>query len=140
LSDPEWEWLSELPLWLELPEHGVCIVHAGVQPGIELAAQDPWTLTHMRSLDPEGSPSERHDLEPWAQTYQGAAHIVFGHTSRLGLQLEPCATGIDTGCVYGGQLSALVLGARQHVPADVEERRQLIHAVPAARRYYIGRG
>jgi hypothetical protein len=41
--------------------------------------------------------------------------------------------------VYGGRLSALVLAADQQVPVDPEQRRALVHSVPAARRYYAGK-
>ena len=139
LSEADWALLGELPLWWQLPEHDACIVHAGVIPDLPLAAQDPWTLTHIRSLDPAGQASERHDQEPWAARYRSGPHIIFGHNSRAGLQLQPRATGLDTGCVYGGRLSALVLAAGQHVPTDPEERRALVHSVPAARRYYAGK-
>lgn len=38
------------------------------------------------------------------------ASVVFGHWSTLGLRLEPGVTGIDTGCVWGGALTAVQLG------------------------------
>jgi Calcineurin-like phosphoesterase len=139
LDEADWALLEQLPLSLSLPEHGLSIVHAGVVPELSLAAQDPWTLTHIRSIDPEGRPSRRHDLEPWAARYSGAPHIVFGHNSRLGLQLAPNATGLDTGCVYGGALTALVLGLGDRVPRDPEQRRELLRSVPAARAYHRNR-
>jgi hypothetical protein len=138
-EDADWALLEQLPLWLSLPEHGLSIVHAGVAPALSLTAQDPWTLTHIRTIDPEGKPSPRHDFEPWAARYSGDPHIVFGHNSRLGLQLAPAATGLDTGCVYGGALTALVLGFHERVPSSAEQRRELLWSVPAARVYHRNR-
>lgn len=139
LREIDWQMLGELPTFLSIPEQSLCVVHAGVHPGIAIGAQDGWTLTHTRSIDAAGRPSERHDLEPWAHHYREGPHIVFGHNSRLGLQLQPLATGLDTGCVYGGRLSALVLAANATVPSDFEQRRELVHSVPAARPYYGGK-
>lgn len=139
LGEADWALLEQLPLSLSVPEHGLVVVHAGVDPGLGLAQGDAWTLTHIRSIDPHGKPSPRHDYEPWANRYAGPSHIVFGHNSRLGLQLAPRATGIDTGCVYGGRLTALVLGDGQTIPADPGERRELLCSVPASRVYYTNR-
>lgn len=38
--------------------------------------------------------------------------VVYGHHSKAGLQLNRWSKGLDTGCVRGGQLTALVLDAR----------------------------
>ena len=45
----------------------------------------------------------------WSSFPSQEKHVVFGHDARAGLQLEKMATGIDTGCVAGGELTALVL-------------------------------
>lgn len=139
LGEADWELLEQLPLSLSLPEHGLTVVHAGVDPERGLVSGDPWTLTHIRSIDPQGKPSPRHDYEPWASRYTGDTHIVFGHNSRLGLQLWPRATGIDTGCVYGGRLTALVLAAGEAIPAEPLQRHELLRSVPAARVYHTNR-
>jgi hypothetical protein len=35
--------------------------------------------------------------------------IIYGHDAKQGLQLKQYSKGIDTGCVKGGKLTALVL-------------------------------
>ena len=44
--------------------------------------------------------------------------IVFGHWSTLGLILRPRLIGLDTGCVWGGKLSALRLSDRKLVQVE----------------------
>jgi calcineurin-like phosphoesterase family protein len=139
LADADWAYLEALPLWLDLPEHNVRIVHAGLLPSRPFEAQDEWTLTHVRSIDRDGRASDKSDFEPWAAAYETGPHIVYGHNSRLGLQLHPNATGIDTGCVYGGRLTALVLADQQRMPEAADERRALLRSVPARAAHYLGR-
>ena len=138
LDDEDWELIAALPRHLDVGEHGVRVVHAGVHPRVPFDQQDPWTLTHIRTLSDNGVPSDRASGQPWAVHYQTGPHIVFGHNSRLSLQVQPRATGLDTACVYGGRLSCLVLDAGQPVPADPVERRHQIQSVRARRRYYAG--
>jgi protein phosphatase len=61
---------------------------------------------------------------PWAEDYRGDAMVVYGHTpvpEATWLNRTIC---IDTGCVFGGRLTALRYPERQLV------------SVPAARRYW----
>ena len=41
--------------------------------------------------------------------------MVFGHDADRGLQLYDRAVGIDTGCVYGGRLTAYILPEKKLV-------------------------
>jgi hypothetical protein len=39
-------------------------------------------------------------------------HVIYGHAAGRGLDIKPFSSGLDSGCVYGHRLSALVLGGR----------------------------
>lgn len=110
LSEEDVAFLAGLPRWLRLEDLGVLVVHAGVLPGLPLEAQDPNDLINMRSVRPDGTASKRiEEGAPWASQWQGPERIFFGHDAVRGLQRYPYAMGLDTGCVYGGELSAYVL-------------------------------
>ncbi len=44
----------------------------------------------------------------WVDLWKGPRTVVFGHFARQGLLVRPFARGIDTGCVYGGRLTAWI--------------------------------
>ncbi|OQX69963.1 MAG: hypothetical protein B6A08_02015 [Sorangiineae bacterium NIC37A_2] len=138
LDDEEWAQLEAMPLSLEFPSHNVRVVHAGVAPGVPFEEQQAWTLLHIRSLTGRGAPSDRYSEVSWAKSYAELPHIVFGHNAQAGLQLETHATGLDTACVYGGRLTALVLSDNQSPPPPAS-RMDCIVSVKAAARY-VGYG
>ncbi|MBN2195787.1 MAG: metallophosphoesterase family protein [Polyangiaceae bacterium] len=135
LDTEDWAWLEALPLWIDVPEHEVRVVHAGVVPGLPIFAQDREHLLHLRTILEDGTPSSRLRGRLWGESYHGPPHLVFGHNAITGLQLHPHATGLDSGCVYGGTLSAVVLPLGATLPAEVEDRRGLLVSVPARRAY-----
>ena len=44
-------------------------------------------------------------MESWTKKQ----YVYFGHDAKRGLQASEFACGLDTGCCYGRQLSAMVL-------------------------------
>jgi hypothetical protein len=133
LGEEEWAQLELLPLRLELDALSLWVVHAGIVPGRSWEEQDPWMVTHIRSVAEDGTPSARWGRS-WGALHHGPPHIVFGHNAQRAPQLHASATGIDTGCVYGGALTALVLRAGEPIPPP-ESRSEVLISV-AARECY----
>jgi diadenosine tetraphosphatase ApaH/serine/threonine PP2A family protein phosphatase len=120
LTDADWRFLEGLPLFLRLGEERpggpqVAVVHAGAVPGIPLEEQDRDHLLTLRSITASRAPSKRIEETPWAALWNGPEFLVFGHDAVRGLQEHPMATGLDTGCVYGGRLTALLIPERRLV-------------------------
>ena len=66
----------------------------------------------------KGAPVSNKHIMPWFDVPGRAARkdtIVFGHWSTLGLMLRPDAICLDSGCVWGRQLTAVRLGDRKIV-------------------------
>jgi hypothetical protein len=135
LRPVDWTLLETSPLWFALPEHEAVVVHAGLVPGVPLDEQTWDTLLTIRCLGPRGEAVEAKGERLWGAQYEGPPHVVFGHNARPEPQLHPWATGLDTACVYGGRLTALVLPEGAEIPRgrDVEP---LLVSQPAARMYY----
>lgn len=82
-------------------------------------------LTRLRYLHTDGhmdfkcteAPADAPEgLIPWFQApnrRSAGRPIIFGHWSSLGLRLQPDLIALDTGCVWGGSLTAIRLENRQ---------------------------
>ena len=58
---------------------------------------------------PDQVPHGRRPWFEWGGPYASEVTVVFGHWSALGLLIEPHAIALDTGCVWGGTLTAVRL-------------------------------
>jgi bis(5'-nucleosyl)-tetraphosphatase (symmetrical) len=78
------------------------------------------TLTRLRYLDRQGipefksklAPDQTPRLVPWFDAKERKTanqRMVFGHWSTLGLMVRPNLIALDTGCVWGRQLTAIRL-------------------------------
>jgi serine/threonine protein phosphatase 1 len=80
-------------------EHYI-FVHAGIRGGIPLEEQDPHDLVWIR---------DEFILSP----HDYGKTVVFGHTPLQRVFIAPNKIGIDTGAVYGGNLTCLELPAQR---------------------------
>jgi diadenosine tetraphosphatase ApaH/serine/threonine PP2A family protein phosphatase len=104
------EFLRRLPSFILLGDYAV--VHAGVRPGVPLAQQTREDLTSLRTLGPD--PTSRTGT-PWFEVYEGTPTVLFGHWPASTPRIAKRAIGLDTGCVYGYNLTAYVLETQEFI-------------------------
>ncbi len=115
LDDAHLAWLATLPYTLAL-DADTLVVHGGLAPGVKLDKQDPDVMLNLRSVLPGGKLSTRAgEGVPWASRWKGPPFVLFGHDAVRGLQRTDFALGLDTGCVYGRELTAAILPERKIV-------------------------
>ena len=106
--------LNSLPFMIDLGTH--LVVHAGVRPGVAIHSQTTEDLTELRSL---GKDRTARDGTPWYDVYDGEKVVLFGHWPGPEPRRGKRAIGLDTGCVYGNELTAYIIetGEFKSVPA-----------------------
>ena len=104
------DYLGSLPLTIDLGRF--LVVHAGLRPGVPLGEQSAEDLTELRTLGGERTSREG---TPWYEVYDGEQTVLFGHWPMSPPRRGPRAVGLDTGCVYGYQLTAYVVESGEFV-------------------------
>lgn len=94
LPQPHRDFLMGLPLYHI--EGDYLFVHAGLRPGRPLEEQTAADMLWIRNLFLLSDEDHGH-------------MVVHGHTPSDGVEVRPNRIGIDTGAVYGGKLTAIVL-------------------------------
>lgn len=141
LSEEQAQWLENCPMILnvgQIPGIGqVVVVHAGLVPDIELEKQDPSSVMTMRTIDLNTHvPSPKKKGMNWAKMFDkhqsklylsretstedpltNSMTVVYGHDASTSLSIRTFTKGIDSGCVTGGKLTALVIedGGKQSI-------------------------
>lgn len=112
LTPQDIQWLYDMPYTISVPSRNFIVVHAGLVPGRSLKEQDPKDMITMRNVVEDESEEQYIATKGdsgvcWATKWEGPSHVYFGHDARRLLQQHRYATGLDTGCVYGGHLTAI---------------------------------
>lgn len=128
LSGEDVAFLEQAVLYCKVPEYNALVVHAGIPmwvtslPDLSKRPSRRYNeLLRLRAFDEKGrfltledysklSPAKREESF-WAHRYDGRlGHVYFGHEPFMkGVGKFSHATGLDTGCCFGGSLTAIEL-------------------------------
>ncbi|MEM7483188.1 MAG: polynucleotide kinase-phosphatase [Acidobacteriota bacterium] len=116
------EFLRSLISHYELDDGRLVVAHAGMREDMQGRASGAVRAFALYGettgeTDEFGSPV-RHD---WAREYRGSATVVYGHTPVPEPEWLNGTLNIDTGCVYGGRLTALRYPEREVVSVPAHQ-------------------
>lgn len=127
LTDSDIHWMKHLPVKLDLG-NGFWAVHAGCEPRCSLEDQAHDQIMRVRFVNEKGQgvPLNSDNSAPentvyWAERWKGPESIVYGHCvhslnkARIDKHDEVTCLGIDTGCCFGGMLTAAVFNSNSNI-------------------------
>ncbi|UOQ43418.1 bis(5'-nucleosyl)-tetraphosphatase PrpE [Halobacillus salinarum] len=104
------ELMETSPLYHVLSEVNAVVAHAGIrEEDIGRDNKRVRTFVLYGDITGEKLPDGRPERRDWAQGYKGNQWIVYGHTPVLKPRFVNKTVNIDTGCVFGNELTAFRL-------------------------------
>ncbi len=111
--------ITSWPRAIDFPDSGITVVHGGFLPHTSIGAdeveRDKDVIHHLRWIrrkngDWHPVPKEKKKKGDvlWTEKWDGDRFVVYGHTPLHEPKIDEFALGLDTGCVYGGKLTAAV--------------------------------
>lgn len=135
LSDQDITYIHDMPTYIELED--VIVIHAGLKPGIRVSEQSKDDLMYLRYTDSDRKfislkkisklGKEATGAMFWTQFWSGPKSVVYGHNvnSYEDPLIEEVAPGVfcyglDTGCCFGGRLTALIWETKEIVQVQAK--------------------
>jgi diadenosine tetraphosphatase ApaH/serine/threonine PP2A family protein phosphatase len=136
LSDQDITYIHDMPTSVELED--VIAVHAGLKPGIALSNQTKDDMMYLRYTDEDRRfislkkinklGKEATGAKFWTEFWHGPKSVVYGHNvhsyeNPLIEEVQPgvFCYGIDTGCCFGGRLTALIWETKEIVQVQAKQ-------------------
>lgn len=136
LSDEDIDYVAKMPTYIDLDD--VVIVHAGLKPGVPVNRQSKDDLMYLRYTDEHRKFISLRKISKLGLEKSGAIfwtdfgpfgkNIVYGHNvnsyEHIRIDKYPDGTacyGIDTGCCFGGLLTALVWETKEVIQVKAKE-------------------
>lgn len=94
------EWLISLPHIIE--RDNFILVHGGLHP--DFGTNTPREVSTLIRLI---------NGKPWYDSYTGTKPVIYWHWAVDGLRIRPNTIGLDSGCCFGGHLSAYCLETQE---------------------------
>jgi bis(5'-nucleosyl)-tetraphosphatase (symmetrical) len=134
-SDEDINYIARMDSYIKVGD--TIIVHAGLRPGISLGNQSRDDLYYLRYIDDDKKfislkkinrlGKEATGAHFWTEFWYGPESVVYGHNvhsyeNPLIEEVQPGVTcyGLDTGCCFGGRLTAMVLETKQIVQVQAK--------------------
>ena len=112
---PVEDYLHDLPVVVSWGD--ALAVHGGIDPRRPTEALSVESLLNCRAIPAENG----YDGPFWFDRYDGPHTVFFGHTPLEEPVVADSAVGLDTGCVYGGDLTAYDYYAEEFVSVPGRE-------------------
>jgi len=114
LEASDFDYMESMPLYIKIDN--LTLLHAGITNDLDLETATPKKLEnvlYIRQLHPDGrwisGGQNVAGAVHWSERYDGnQGVIVYGHDDFDEVKVDACAIGIDTGCVYGNKLTAII--------------------------------
>ena len=130
LNSDDIQFLKNLPLFIR--QESLTIVHGGLLNNQQLkniSKKDKGKLLRLRYIDQKGNfisyGEEDENSHFCAVLYDGnEGFVVYGHQTFEEANISTNSIGIDTGCVYGNKLTAVIFN-------NLDYKDYSIHSIPA---------
>lgn len=136
LSEKDVSYLRSMKPYIKIGN--TIAIHAGVRPDLSIEQQDLEDLMYLRYVDHYGEFISIKQIfklgknflgaKFWTEFWNGPESIVYGHNvhsteSPLIEEVSPgvFCYGLDTGCCFGGKLTALILESKEIVQVQSKE-------------------
>jgi bis(5'-nucleosyl)-tetraphosphatase (symmetrical) len=138
-SDADVNYIANMAPYIVIPEHNIIAVHAGLRSGIPLVNQSKDDLFYIRYMDSDKKflslkkinrvgGKEAAGAHFWTEYWYGPESVVYGHNvhSLSDPRIEEVCPGVfcyglDTGCCFGGRLSAMILETKEIVQVQAKQ-------------------
>jgi len=136
LTQEDIDYIFKMPSYIQV--NNFIIVHAGVKPNLSIDKQSKDDLLYLRYTDKNRKfislkkvftlGKEATDAHFWTEFWKGPESIVYGHNvnsleTPLIEEVLPgiFCYGIDTGCCFGGKLTAFILETKEIIQIKSEK-------------------
>jgi bis(5'-nucleosyl)-tetraphosphatase (symmetrical) len=134
------EFLNSLPYFIKISD--LTVVHGGIKRGLKLDnkldSNEKKSLTTIRyynknfEMIPYSNFEDRYKF--WSEVYDGRdGFVVYGHQAERYIRVDKFAIGLDTSCVYGGALSAIVFDKCKDT---IDTKKYRLYQQPALKSYF----
>ncbi|MGZ5442948.1 MAG: metallophosphoesterase [Thermoanaerobaculia bacterium] len=129
--------IESWPVVIDFPAVAITAVHGGFLPQMHVTAEEVdrgrdeivelrWIRRKNGEWKPIPKEKKKRDDVLWSEKWKGDRFVIYGHTPVREPKFDARALGLDTGCVYGGTLTAAVWAGGEWRIESVRAKRKYI--------------